>query len=97
MVNGIEDANTEVVFFRSGREALRTNPEEQPAMWIVNLRLPDIAGTDLQQMLRTRGGTAPVVMVGDDYRVEDEITARSAGAALYFAKPLHNEMILATC
>jgi len=96
-VHGVEDAETEVIFFTSACEALRTNPDEEPFMWIVNMQLPDMKGTDLQHMLRTRGGTSPVVLVGDEYEVTDEIDARSSGAALYFVKPLHTDMLLATC
>ena len=96
-VHGVEDAETEVIFFTSAREALRTNPDEEPVMWVVNTQLPDMKGTDLQQMLRARGGSSPVILVGDEYDVTDEIEARTSGAALYFAKPLHNDMLLATC
>ena len=35
--------------------------------------------------------------LGDRYRIEDEINARSAGAGLYFAKPIHAEMLFASC
>ena len=96
-VQSIADSETEVVFFESGREVLRANPEDQPFIWILNMRLPDMKGVDLQQMLRLRGGSSPVVLVGDQYDVTDEIEARSAGAVLYFAKPLHTDMLLATC
>ena len=95
--HGVEDAETEVVFFRSACEALRTNPDKEPVMWIVNMQLPDMKGTDLQQMLRARGGASAVVLIGDDYEVTDEIEARSSGAALYFTKPMHTDMLLATC
>ena len=88
---------TDLVFFRSGREALRSNPDYSPAMWVVNLQLPDMRGTDLQAMLRTRGSLSPVIMIGDQYCVDDEINARSAGAALYFVKPIHAGMLFATC
>jgi DNA-binding response OmpR family regulator len=95
LVRGEHD--TEFVFYRTGRDALRSNPESAPMMWVVNTQLPDMMGTDLQAMLQTRGCLSPFALIGDEYRVEDELCARGAGAALYFVKPLHSEMLLACC
>ncbi len=86
-------AGTQVVFFESGRAALQALAAETPAMWIVNLRLSDMSGADLQSMLRTGGCRAPIALVGDEYRPSDEITARCAGADLYFAKPIPYEVL----
>ncbi|MCA9266629.1 MAG: hypothetical protein KDA60_22380 [Planctomycetales bacterium] len=86
-----------IVFLRTGREALRTNPDDSAAMWFVNMQLSDMSGTDLQALLRARGCQAPISLVGDAYRVEDEIEARCSGAAMYFAKPLASAAILAGC
>ena len=84
------------VFFRSGREALRSHPEAEPAMWVINLDLPDMRGTDLHAMLRSRGDRTPLALVSNEYSVEDEIAARAAGAEMYFAKPIASEVIAAT-
>ncbi len=88
--------NTEVVFFRTGKDALRSTPEHGPAMWIVNMDLPDMRGTDLQSLLRHRGNRSPLALVGDEYRPEDEIVARCAGAEMYFAKSMVHEAVAAT-
>lgn len=87
----------QMVHFRSGREALRSNPDESPVMWIINLRLPDMEGTMLHDMLRSRGCRRPIALVGDEYRMEDELEARSAGASFYLAKPLCTEFLAASC
>lgn len=86
----------EVVFFRSAREALRTQADCEPAMWVINLDLPDMSGADLRSMLRSRGSRSPLALVSDQYSVEDEMTARAAGAEMYFAKPLACEVIAAS-
>lgn len=92
-----EFGDVELVFFNTGREALRSNPEIAPTMWVVNTQLPDMSGTDLQAMLRARGCSSPIALIGDEYRIEDELNARSAGAALYFVKPLLGETLMASC
>ena len=83
-------------FFGNAREALSSQPSEEPGMWVVNMNLPDMSGTDLQELLRARGSSAPVLLVGDEYRMEDEISARSSGATMYFAKPLQREWLTAS-
>ena len=83
-------------FFGNGRDALSSQLAEEPEMWVVNMNLPDMSGTDLQELLRARGSKVPVMLVGDQYRVEDEIDARSSGATMYFAKPLQREWLLAS-
>jgi FixJ family two-component response regulator len=91
-----DEGDREVRTFPSGRDALRCNPEETPTMWLINLRLPDMSGTTLHDMLRGRGCRGPIGLVGDSYCVEDEITARMAGASFYLAKPVPAEMIAST-
>jgi len=81
-------------FFGNAREALNSQPTEEPEMWVVNMNLPDMSGTDLQELLRARGSNVPVLLVGDEYRMEDEINARSSGATMYFAKPLQREWLM---
>lgn len=86
-----------VTYFRSGREALRSNPDEAPQMWLVNMELPDMSGCRLHDLLRTRGCRVPIALISDVYREEDERIARIAGASLYLAKPLVSGLVGETC
>ena len=38
----------------------------------------------------------PVYMVSDEYRPDEEISARSSGATMYFCKPLQSEWLLSS-
>lgn len=87
--------SAEVAFFTNGRDALRAASEEAPAMWIVNMRLPDMDGSKFQSILRSSGCKSSIALISDEYKVEDEIEARCAGADMYFAKPLHRDLIFA--
>jgi DNA-binding response OmpR family regulator len=91
------NSETELTFFGSGREALRTNPDDSPNMWVINVRLPDMAGTTLHDMLRSRGCKVAVALIGDTYQVEDERAARISGVNVYLAKPLSSEFLETTC
>ena len=87
---------THFEFVRSGRDALRFNARSDPDLWIINMKLPDMSGVDLQEMIHTRYPGVPCYLVGDDYRPEDEIDARQGGATMYFCKPLRSEWVLST-
>ncbi len=90
-----DTSGRQVVFFRSAREALRTQADCEPSMWVINVDLPDMSGADLQSMLRSRGSRTPLALVSDQYSVEDEMAARAAGAEMYFVKSLACEVIAA--
>ncbi len=77
-----------ICFLCSGREALRLFGHLAPDLWIVNVRLPDISGFDLVEMLQPRLEGAATFMVADRYRPQDEIRALSLGVTLYLCKPL---------
>ena len=79
--------------FNSARAALRSSTTAAPDLWILNMNLPDMSGTDLLSMLRWRFPGVPVFLVSDDYRQEDEISARSSGAEMYLCKPLCGEWL----
>ena len=85
--------NTEVVFFENGRDALRAASSIGPAMWVVNMELPDMPGTKLRTLLRSRGNKSPLALVGNEYSIEQEIAARSAGCEMYFAKSMVHELM----
>ena len=93
LVQDNDDPNTTFAFLSDARSALRVNPSNSNAVWIINLDLPDMSGVDLLSMLRTRFPTSPVYLVGDDYHPEQERAARMSGASLYFCKPLQPEWL----
>lgn len=95
LADQISRADTEIVFVQSGQEALTACLTHMPAMWIVNMDLPDMSGIDLQTMLRDRGCRSPIALVGDRYSVTQEIDARTAGADIYLAKPVHPQVVAA--
>ena len=75
-------------FLSSGREALRLAATENISVWWIGVDLSDMSGFDLYDMLRQQLERATVCMVGPSYRVEDDLLARRAGAAMYVCKPV---------
>jgi DNA-binding response OmpR family regulator len=75
-------------FLDTGREALRLAHSETVDLWVVNFVLPDMPGSELCGMLRSRSPAPAVYMVTDAYRAEDERAAWACGAALFVCKPV---------
>lgn len=95
LTSGKFTSQTRFEFISSGRDALRHNARAKPDAWIINLRLPDMSGVDLSEMLRSRTPEVPCYLVGDDYKPEDELNARQCGATMYFCKPVRREWVVA--
>jgi DNA-binding response OmpR family regulator len=96
LVNSATGDGTRIQFMKSARDALRYRSDQAPELWVINVDLPDMSGSDLHSMIRSRFPGVPFYLVGDGYRAEDEIAARSCGATMYFCKPLQSEWLLAT-
>jgi len=81
------DARFEVIAAAgSGADALAALRRVRPDVAIVDLRLPDMGGTELCRRLRERLPTTPVVMLSS-YASEDTIrAAMDVGAAAYVSK-----------
>ena len=82
------ESQWKIHFLHSGRDALRLDEHLASDLWIINVKLPDMSGFDLVEMLWPRTGRAVIFLVTDQYRTEDEIRARSLGVAHYLCKPL---------
>ena len=82
------DGPGEVRVFAGGRDVLRLGEHSPPDLWIVNVRLPDISGFDLVEMLQPRRAGSVLLMMADQYHAADEIRALSLGVDQYSCKPL---------
>jgi DNA-binding response OmpR family regulator len=91
----LKDSGYRVEVCLNGRAALRQDPTNPPELWVVNMSLPDMSGPDLLSMLRWRYPGVPICLVSDDYRTEDEISARCSGAEMYLCKPIESDWLTA--
>jgi len=86
--NGIEFR-----FVSSGQAALRAATEMKPALWMINVKLPEMTGFDLLEMVRDKMGSACAVLVADHYLPQDEMRSAEVGAMLYVCKPLESSWL----
>ena len=88
LFTSVDDVWLEVCLLSSAGDALRLARNRTIGLWMINVRLPDLSGFDLVEMLRPQASDAAVVMVTDEYRLEDELRALVLGVTQYFCKPL---------
>ncbi len=81
-------------FLFSGCEALNFARRWQMTLWIVNSRLCDMSGFELGQKLRSQRPNASVFIIGDEYRLADELQTMTQGLTKYLCKPLEPSWVL---
>ena len=79
----------------SGSGALRLAPSFADAVWLVSTRLPDMAGFDLLEMLRSLNQTYRIAVIDNQYEEAHERSALQLGAIQYVCKPVQREWIQA--
>ena len=82
------DGRVQLHLLPTGADALSFASQVAGAVWLINTRLPDMSGVELFGMLRSGVPGAAVVMVSDQYSVQDELQVMSLGSATYACKPL---------
>jgi FixJ family two-component response regulator len=81
--------------FASAEEFLRSDAPSATNCLILDVGLPGMSGPDLQQELRHRGSTIPIVFItalGDDASLRRRLTANGAAAVLF--KPFTDTTLL---
>lgn len=63
---------------------------------LIDIRMPDIDGLDLQERLRTRGIDLPIIIITGHGDVPMAVRAMRAGALDFVEKPFADEVILAS-
>lgn len=73
----------------SGREGLRLAKEQRPDLLILDLMLPDLAGTEICRALKTDPATASIAIIMVTARTEeiDRVVGFEIGADDYVTKP----------
>src|SRR3989475_5399556 len=81
----------------STTEALRVVADEEPALAIVALVLPDGDGIELLGQLRASWPTLPALVVAACVELRSIVEAMRRGAPDYLSKPLDPDLLLSAC
>ncbi|HEX6979499.1 MAG TPA: response regulator FixJ [Alphaproteobacteria bacterium] len=90
----LETAGYRVQAFESGRAFLETASSLPFGCAVIDVRMPDIDGLELQDALRARGIEMPVIIMTGHADVPMAVRAMRAGAVDFVEKPFADHVIL---
>jgi DNA-binding response OmpR family regulator len=80
------DYGWHVHFLTTGAAAIQFARPRCADLWMINVRLPDMSGFELLEILRERAVGVPVFIIADHPNADDENRACCGGASLYLCK-----------
>ena len=89
-----EDSGFVVFEAANGREGVRVAEEELPDVVLVDLRMPEMDGLEVIEILNEKMPDLPVIVVSGTGVLEDAIEAIRAGACDYITKPVTDLLAL---
>ena len=95
----LRQAGFRVVDASTADEALRILANELPAVALVDVRLPDMNGSELCRRIKANPATASVLVVHTSAafrRAEDRARGLDQGADAYLVEPVEPEVLVAT-
>ncbi len=91
----LADAGYDVDLAATGAAGLAAIEREEPAVVVLDVRLPDLDGLSVCRQARRSGHSMPILMLTALDRVGDRVIGLDAGADDYLAKPFAIEELLA--
>src|SRR5262249_38485674 len=80
--------------FASAQEFLRHEPSMTPACLVLDVRMPEVSGLDLQDLLATAARVMPIIFLTGYGTVPMSVRAMKAGAIDFLQKPCDDEVLL---
>ena len=85
--------NFEVLMATNGHEALSLIDTEPVDLIFLDIKMPEISGTEVLKRIRTKGITAPVVIMTAFATVKNAVDCTKLGAITYLQKPFTTDKI----
>jgi len=89
-------AGYQVVLYESGRQLLGNLPGAEAGCILLDMRMPELDGLDVQERLNDMGSSLPVVFLTGHGSVETSVQAIKAGAEDILTKPVSKFTLLET-
>ena len=90
----IESAGLSVQTFNSAEEFLRGRRPDAPACLVLDVRLPQLSGLDLQRELAKAGVQIPIIFITGHGDIPMTVQAMKAGAVEFLTKPFREQEFL---
>ena len=89
----LRSAGFDALTFASGHEFLRDSRQKDVACVIVDLKMPDMDGLDLQARIAESNSVMPTVFITAHADPASEAQARAAGARAFLHKPFEDQAL----
>lgn len=91
----LESVGWQVELFASAAEFVPVLERPvRPSCLMLDIRMPDMSGLELQQLLRERGFQAPILFMTGHADVSMAVQAMKSGANDFIEKPFKDQMVL---
>jgi FixJ family two-component response regulator len=90
----LQSVGLEARHFTSASEFLRAKRPDVPGCIVLDVRLPDLSGLDLQQELATANVDLPVIFITGHADIRMTVRAMKAGAVEFLTKPYRDQALL---
>jgi FixJ family two-component response regulator len=90
----IQSLGLDAQTFASAREFLGASRPDRPACLVLDVRLPDLSGLDLQQELARSNVDLPIIFITGHGDIPMSVRAMKAGAVEFLTKPFREQELL---
>jgi FixJ family two-component response regulator len=90
----VRSVGIEAQTYSSAQEFLRGKRPDVPGCLVLDVRLPDLSGLDLQQELAKANITLPIIFVTGHGDIPMSVRAMKAGAVEFLTKPFREQDLL---
>ena len=94
LTRSIQAAGLNVKAFASAREFLDQGPPEGPGCLVLDVRMPDLSGLDLQAELNSRNVQTPIIFITGHGDIPVTVKAMKGGAVDFLPKPFKASNLL---
>jgi two-component system phosphate regulon response regulator PhoB len=92
----LPDEGYDLVEAQDGGQALQITDARQPALVLLDWRMPGLSGADVLTALKQRHPDVPVIVLTAEPEAKVRTQAESLGADVFMAKPFSPLQLLAT-
>jgi FixJ family two-component response regulator len=90
----IQSVGLAVQIFTSAQDFLNAKLQDAPGCLVLDVRMPEISGLEVQQRLAAAGIYLPVIFLTGHADIEMTVRAMKAGAIEFLTKPFHEQELL---
>ncbi|MES1956106.1 response regulator [Salinisphaera hydrothermalis EPR70] len=91
----LDSIQIESAEYSTGRAFAQRERDSRPGCVLLDLRIPDMSGLDIQRSLAEEAQHLPVIFMTGYGDVEASVSAMREGAANFLTKPVNGELLLA--